>query len=79
MIFNEGVYLTFKSIFHKALKVGIIVIWERACVFLLMLSAKQGNYWYHCFNVFSYNNSMTRSFILDWIQDLPHYEPALYH
>ena len=46
-IFNEGTYLTFSSsIFHKALKVGIITIWKRASVSFLMLSAKQGNYWY---------------------------------
>ena len=46
-IFIKGAYLTFKSIFHVVLKDGIIAIWERASVSLLMLSAKQRNYWYH--------------------------------
>ena len=51
MIFNEGDILTLKSIFHMILKDGIIAIWERerASVSLLMLSAKQGNNWYHFF------------------------------
>ena len=43
LIFNKRVYLTFKPIFHKSLKAGIISIWERANVSLFMLSAKQGN------------------------------------
>ena len=33
-----------------------------------MLSAKQGNYWYHLYNVFG----MTRSVTGDWTRDLPH-------
>ena len=41
----------------------------------LMLSAKQGNYWYHFYNVFG----MTRSLTGDWTWDLPHSMPALYH
>ena len=41
----------------------------------LMLSAKQGNYWYHFYNVFG----MTRSLTGDWTRDLPHVKPALYH
>ena len=40
-----------------------------------MLSAKQGNYWYHFYNVFG----MTRSLTGDWTRDLPHSKPALYH
>ena len=40
-----------------------------------MLSAKQGNDWYHFYNVFG----MTRSFSGDWTRDLPHLMPALYH
>ena len=41
----------------------------------LMFSAKQGNYWYHFYNVFG----MTRSLTGDWTRDLPHVKPALYH
>ena len=41
----------------------------------LMLSAKQGNYRYHFYNVFG----MTRSLTGDWTRDLPHSKPALYH
>ena len=41
----------------------------------LMFSAKQGNYWYHFYNVFG----MTRSLTGDWNRDLPHSKPALYH
>ena len=40
-----------------------------------MLSAQQGNYWYHFDNVFG----MTRSLPGDWTRDLPHSKPALYH
>ena len=40
-----------------------------------MFSAKQGNYWYHFYNVFN----MTRSLTGDWTRDLPHSMPALYH
>ena len=40
-----------------------------------MLSAKQGNYWYHFYNVFG----MTRSLAGDWTRDIPHSKPALYH
>ena len=51
-IFNEGAYLTFKSIFNKTLKDGFIFYfifsWERASIVsLLMLGAKQVNYWHH--------------------------------
>ena len=52
-IFNEGAYLTY-SIFHKTLK-DVFLLFEnveRASVPLLMLTAKQGNHWYHSFNVF---------------------------
>ena len=50
--------------------------WERASISLfLMSSAKQGNYWYHFYNVFG----MTRSLTGDWTQDLPNSKPALYH
>ena len=40
-----------------------------------MFSAKQGNYWYHFYNVFG----MTQSLTGDWTRDLPHSKPALYH
>ena len=36
--------------------------WERASISFSMLSAKQGNYWYHFYNVFG----MTRSLTGDW-------------
>ena len=38
-----------------------------------MSSAKQGNHWYHFYNVFG----MTRSLTGDWTRDLPHSKPAL--
>ena len=40
-----------------------------------MLSDKQGNYWYHFYNVFG----MTWSLTGDWTRDLQHSKPALYH
>ena len=50
--------------------------WERASFSLfLMLSAKQGNYWYHFYSIFD----MTRSLTGDWTRDLLHSMPALYH
>ena len=53
-----------------------ILILEKEPVFpFLMLSAKQGNYWYHFYNVFG----MTRSLTGDWTRDLLHSKPALYH
>ena len=49
---------------------------EKEPVFpFLMSSAKQGNYWYHFYNVFG----MTRSLTGDWTRDLPHSKPAQYH
>ena len=54
----------------------LILILEKEPVFPFpMLSAKQGNYWYHFYNVFG----MTRSLTGDWTRDLPHSKPALYH
>ena len=54
----------------------LILILEKEPVFpFSMLSAKQGHYWYHFYNVFG----MTRSMIGDWTRDLPHSKPALYH
>ena len=41
----------------------------------LMLSAIQGNYWYHFYNVFGMMLFLTG----DWTRDLPHSKPALYH
>ena len=53
-----------------------ILILEKEPVFpFSMLSAKQGNYWYHFYNVFG----MTRSLTEEWTGDLPHSMPALYH
>jgi len=53
-----------------------ILILEKEPVFpFLMLSAKQGNYWSHFYNVFG----MTRSLTGDCIGDLPLSKPALYH
>ena len=54
----------------------LILILEKEPVFLFsMLSAKQGNYCCHFYNVFG----MTRSLTGDWTQDLLHSMPALYH
>ena len=48
-----------------------ILILQKELVFpFLMLSAKQGNYWYHFYNVFG----MMRSLTGDWTRDLPHLE-----
>ena len=47
----------------------------RTSISLLMLSAKQGNYLYHFYNVFG----MTRSLTGDWTWDLAHLKPVLYH
>jgi len=52
----------------------LIFILQKEPVFpFLMLSAKQGNYWYHFYNVFG----MTWSLTGYWTQDLPHSKPAL--
>ena len=54
----------------------LILILEKEPLFpFSMLSAKQGNYWYHFYNVFG----MTRSLTGDWTRDLPHSMPVLYH
>ena len=54
----------------------LIIILEKEPIFpFWMFSAKQGNYWYHFYNVFG----MTRSLTGDWTRDLPHSKPALYH
>ena len=53
----------------------LILILEKEPVFpFSLLGAKQGNYWYHLYNVFG----MTRSLTGDWTRDLPHSKPALY-
>ena len=53
-----------------------MLILEKEPVFpFLMFNAKQGNYWYHFYNVFG----MTRSMAGDWARGLPHSKPALYH
>ena len=54
----------------------LILIIEKEPVFpFSMLSAKQGNYWYHFYNVFG----MTQSLTGDWTWDFLHSMPALYH
>ena len=40
-----------------------------------MWSAKQGNYWFHFYDVFGMTWSLTGS----WTRDLPHSKPALYY
>ena len=58
------------------LRYFLILILEKKPVFpFTMLSAKQGNYWYHFYNVFG----LTRSLTGDWTRDLPHSKPALYN
>ena len=47
---------------------------EKVSVSLLMLSAKQGNHWYHFFNVW-YDAASIRDYTLD----LLHLKRALYH
>ena len=49
---------------------------EKEPVFsFLMLSAKQGNYWYHFDNIFGMKRFLTG----DWTWDLQYAKPALYH
>ena len=53
-----------------------ILILQKEPVFpFFMLSAKQGNYRYHFYNVFG----MTRSLTGDWTRDLPNSKPAIYN
>ena len=52
-----------------------ILILEKEPAFLfLMFSAKQGQYWYHFYNVFG----MMRSLTVDWTRDLPHSKPLVW-
>ena len=53
----------------------ILILEKEAVFYFLMFSAKQGNYWYHFYNVFDMKRSLTG----DWTRDLPHSMPALYH
>ena len=46
----------------------ILILLKEPVIPFSMLSAKQGNYWYHFYNVFG----MTRSLTGDWTRDLPH-------
>ena len=49
-----------------------ILILKKTPVFsFFMFCAKQGNYWYHFYNVFG----MTRCLAGDWTRDLPHSMP----
>ena len=62
----EGFY---PRVFPLHLFSYLILILEKEPVFpFSMLSAKQGNYWYHFYNVFG----MTRSLTGNWTLDLPH-------
>ena len=63
--------LTSKDFYTRfySLHYFLILILEKEPVFpFSMLSAKQGNHWYHFYNVFG----MTRSLTGDWTRDLPH-------
>ena len=63
MIFNEGAYLTFKSIFHKALKDGIFAIcYLRSQCFPLNVEYYTRKPLEPFFNIFG----LTRSFIRNW-------------
>ena len=53
----------------------ILILWKEPVFSFWMLSAKQGHYCYHFYNVFG----MTPSLTGDWTRDLPHSMPALYH
>ena len=53
----------------------ILILEKESVVPFLMFSAKQESCWYHFYNAFG----MTRSLTGDWIRDLPHSKPALYH
>ena len=54
--------------FYPLHLISYLSSWERASIFpLSMLSAKQGHYWYHFYNVFG----MMRSLTGDWIRG-PH-------
>ena len=62
----------FKGFLYQILSITLfsyLNYWERASIPLF--NAKQGNYWYHFFNVFG----MTRSLSGDWTRDLPHSKP----
>ena len=62
----------FKGFLYQILSITLfsyLNYWERASISLF--NAKQGNYWYHFFNVFG----MTRSLSGDWTRDLPHSKP----
>ena len=68
--------MTSKDFYTRSypLQYFLILILEKEPVFpFSMLGAKQGNYWYHFYNVFG----MTRSLTGDWTRDLPHSMSAL--
>ena len=76
---NNGQWSPTSKVFYSRsypLHYFLILILEKEPLFpFLMLSAKQGNYWYHFYNVFG----MTRSLTGDWTRDLSHSMPVLYH
>ena len=53
----------------------IIILEKEPVIPFLMLSAKQGNYWYHFYRVFG----MTQFLTGDWTWNLLHLKPAIYH
>ena len=64
-----------KDFYTKSYPLHYLILEKEPVFPFSMLSAKQGNYWYHFYNVFG----MTRSLTGDWTPDLPHSTPALYH
>ena len=65
----------FKSKIYPLLYFPTLILEKEPEFLFLMFSAKQGNYWYHFYNIFG----MTRTLTRDWTWDLPHSKPALYN
>ena len=75
---HNGQWLpTSKDFLSHILSITFIFLFQRKSQYFpfWMVSAKQGHYWYHFYNVFG----MTRSLTGDWTRDLPHSKPVLYH
>ena len=70
-IFNDGSYLTFKSIFHKAFKYGIIADFLRKIGYLRVPNKGTTGTIYNVFG-------MKRSLTGDWTLNLLHLKPALH-
>ena len=58
----------------KILSITFFVLSLFLSISLLMLTAKQGTYWYHLYNVFG----IARSLTMYWTRDLPHWMSSLY-